>query len=121
MFYKSIGKKKKFKVKGVLTNAFNNVDPPIRKGYIPINQIKITYQKYFNINDRFNKYLFKRYFPYSRVGYEANYDTFFFATIQMNVFCLYNESEKKAQKEDFPKTRDFTQDLAKSLLEFIRR
>jgi hypothetical protein len=119
MFYKSISKKKKFKIKGVLTNAFDNALPPRTKGYVPFNQIKVAYAKYFGMNDRFNTYLYDRYFKYTRVGYEANYDSFFISVIEMNVFCLHHESQQIS--ENYAKYEAFTADLARSLLDFLVR
>jgi hypothetical protein len=101
MFYISY-QKSKVKQKGILTNAFENVVAP--KKYTAPNTIKIAYRTYFNFNDRFNHYLSDRYWPYKRNHWQANYDDFFFAVVQMNVFVLYHEfNEKKLERREFSK------------------
>jgi hypothetical protein len=104
----------KVKEKGVLTNAFVNSCAP--KKYIAPNTIKIAYRTYFNFNDRFNHFLSDRYWPYKRSYWQANYDDFFFAAVQMNVYTLYhelNQIEKNVERREFSKILSF--ELFKSL------
>jgi hypothetical protein len=68
--------------------------------FVAQNTIKLAYQEYFNMNDVFNHYLYKRYFPYStRSGWESNYTDFMFAAYQMNLFTMYHELIDTAGKE----------------------
>lgn len=104
----------KVKEKGILTNAFENVKAPTK--YLAPNTIKIAYRTYFNFNDRFNHYLGDRYWPYKRNHWQANYDDFFFAVVQMNVFTLYHELNNiKEQMERRIFSKDFSNELFKSL------
>jgi hypothetical protein len=98
----------KVKEKGILTNAFVNSCAP--KNYSAPNTIKIAYRTYFNFNDRFNHFLGDRYWPYKRSYWEANYDDFFFATVQMNVYTLYhelNQIKKNVERREFSKKLSF--------------
>jgi hypothetical protein len=113
MFYISY-QGKKVKQKGVLTNAFVNSCAP--KRYNPPNTIKIAYRTYFNFNDRFNHYLSDRYSIYKRNYWEANYDDFFFAVVQMNVYTLYHELNNIKIFEEYKK---FTKQLSLEIFESI--
>jgi hypothetical protein len=104
----------KVKEKGVLTNAFVNSCAP--KKYLAPNTIKMAYRTYFNFNDRFNHYLGERYWPYKRNLWEANYDDFFFALVQMNVFTLYHELNNIQEPEE---RRVFTKNLAQELFQSL--
>jgi hypothetical protein len=108
-----------FSLVGVLTDAFNTVSSPKKKGFKQVNQIKLAYRKLFNANDRFNKYLYSRYFPYSRVGWQANYDDFFFASIQMNCYTLFHELKEFGMEDDFLERREFTRLLIDALIDAL--
>lgn len=110
MYYISY-QKSKIKEKGILTNAFNNVKAPTK--YSAPNTIKIAYRLYFNFNDRFNHYLDDRYWPYKRNHWQANYDEFFFATIQMNLHTIYHELNQNIDMN----RRDFSKKLSQELFE----
>jgi hypothetical protein len=113
MFYISY-QGKKVKQKGILTNAFLNTTAP--KKYLAPNTIKIAYRTYFNFNDRFNLFLCDRYWPYKRNYWEANYDDFFFAVAQMNIYTLYHELNKI---EVLKERREFTKELSLALFESL--
>jgi hypothetical protein len=108
-----------FSSPGVITDAFNTIGAPKKRGFVQTNQIKLAYRKLFNANDRFNKFLFARYFPYSRVGWQANYDDFFFSSIQMNCYTLFHELKEYAHEQDFMERREFTRLLIDALLEAL--
>ena len=65
-----------------------------------MNTIKLCYNEYFNINDVYNHYLHKRYFPLQqRSGWQSNYTDFLFACFQMNLYTLYHELDNAPSKK----------------------
>lgn len=83
------------------------------------NTIKRFYQEYFNTNDVFNHYLYKRYHPIEqRSGWQSNYTDFILAAYQMNLFTLYHELKRKI---DHKKRKEFTEKLYKEIMEIVRK
>ena len=72
----------------ILTNAFSYVDdgkpldsPPFEPYY------KVT----FNFSDKLNHILHKKKYPYSRPGWEYNFDDFHFTSLLWNSYVLWHE------------------------------
>jgi hypothetical protein len=112
-----------------LTNAFiNTKNKSLKKrmfawiqyslpNFLAPNAIKLAYEEYFNVNDAFNHFLKKRYFPFElRGGWQSSYTDFMFAAYQVNLFTMYHELKKKTTREKFVK---FTDILMRELMDLV--
>lgn len=81
------------------------------------NVISETYKLLFNKCDIFNSYLHSLYWPYSRWGWQANFDDFFFSAMILNLFILYNE--EVIQIEEPIEMRDFCLLAANAIIEHV--
>jgi hypothetical protein len=86
MRWDPMGERKQY----VLTNAFLTRKKRSKKA-TDINAISETYKLLFNGCDRFNSLLNNKYWPYDRIGWQANYDDFFFSSIVLNIYVMYHE------------------------------
>jgi hypothetical protein len=86
MRWDPMGERKQY----VLTNAFLTRKKRSKKA-TDINAISETYKLLFNGCDRFNSLLNNKYWPYHRIGWQANYHDFLFSSIVLNIYVMYHE------------------------------
>ena len=92
-----------------LSNAFKYT----KKDNVKLkNIIWDAYFYYMNTCDRFNHFLFTRYWPYTRIGWRGSYDDFYFASLLMNLYTLWHEHNHITDHID---NNDFHAALAKSI------
>lgn len=111
MRWDPMGEKKQY----VLSNAFNLREKGTKKS-VDINTISETYKILFNGCDRYNNMLNNKYWPYDRVGWQSNYDDFFFSAIILNIYVMYHEVFEVEVKLSFDK---FSFLLAETITNYI--
>lgn len=99
--------------KYILTNAFEQKETPDE-----LNIIFEAYEFYFNTNDRFNHFLHGKYWPYRRVGWQTNYDNFFFSTLLMDIYSIWHEIHNF--EENIPWS-DFCNQLSLALIQNVQK
>lgn len=101
MRWDPMGERKQY----VLTDSFET-RKKLSKKSTDINAISATYKLLFNGCDRYNSFLHNKYWPYARIGWQANFDDFFFSSFAMNIYVMYHEvieisSDKNMKWSDF--------------------
>lgn len=114
MNWDPIGEKKQY----VLTNAFENKKKRNKNIAENYNAISETYRLLFNGCDRYNTYLFNKYWNYQRKGWQSNFDDFFFTSIGMNIYVFYHEL---VQNEfDLIPWTDFCSLMSGAIFDYVR-
>jgi hypothetical protein len=114
MNWDPIGEKKHY----VLTNAFENKKLGLKNIPENYNAISETYKLIFNGCDRYNTYLYNKYWPYQRKGWQSNFDDFFFTSIGMNIYVLYHELVQ--DDENLISWEEFCSLMSEAIFELIR-
>lgn len=86
MRWDPMGERKQY----VLTDSFET-RKKLKKKAVDTNEISDTYKLTFNGCDRFNSLLNNKYWPYERIGWQANFDDFFFSSFALNIYVMYHE------------------------------